>query len=524
MPPFRALSCGFAFVAASLPAFGQLAFVSGPPLPESGRGTFVAAADFDGDGVIDVVTSRAPDPGFQLLLGLGDGSFALRSGVTGPRSVNNMAVGDFDRDGDVDLACVNMGNASLDLYRGDGAGAFALPLVFPAGTSPSTVDAADFDRDGFSDVVVTDPAGTGPLFFRGVPGGLSPASSLQIAGAFAADSADFDLDGFRDLVVIAGSTVLTFLGDGAWGWQPAATLTASAGNDVSVGDFDGDGLSDIAWAYNWRGQCAVIRFGDGFGGFLGDVAAVRGGEFGYRIVALGPDAEGRTDLAVTTAREVYVRFARPSGHENVDWAVWLIGTYGFGSEAAADVDGDGYVDLVSGFSVFLNRSHRSREGNVNAAAGPAVDVLFVNGSPGVGRPRRLEIVRGDPFEIFVVPPPSAPPLGPVRYALYAWRGEPRESRCNQSGLPFGLGRSAMPTPLTVGSESPQPTMIWNNILGTGDRLGMPMRGSSPAPASVVERRRGVRVSGTFFLQGIIRDTAAPNGRAAVTNGVMIVSP
>jgi hypothetical protein len=510
----------FVTLSVAAPTSGQISYLPGPDFPQSVPTDGVASADLNRDGNADAVTVIFASGRLRVFLGNGDGTFDLRRETVVASGPGSVAAGDFDADGAVDVVTANWRDGSLGLFLGNGAGDFAPPLYFPGGAITSTVDVADLNRDGFDDVVVTDPAGPGLLVYRGVSGGLLASPGLPVAGAIAVAIADFDVDGFPDIAVLANGLLLTFVGDGAWGWQPRTTLPVVAAYDIVTGDFDADGLSDVAWAYYYRFYAAHVRFGDGTGGLADDRAAVQGAEFRYRLVALGPDPDGQTDLAIYRGETGF--FTRPAGRADGFARSFLCCNRG--DAAAADVNGDGYADLIKGEGVHLNRSHRSREGNVHSAAGPPVDVLFVNGSRGVGRARRIELVTGDPFEIYLVPPPSAPPLGPVRYALYAWRGEPRESPCNFYGLPFGLGLSAMPTPLTAGSESPQPTMIWNNLLGTEGQLGAPMRASAPAPASVVERRRGVRVSGTFFVQGIIRDTAAPNGRAAVTNGVLIVSP
>jgi hypothetical protein len=189
---------------------------------------------------------------------------------------------------------------------------------------------------------------------------------------------------------------------------------------------------------------------------------------------------------------------------------------------AADCDGDGLADVVVLDGVYLNRSPSNaqvaaRRGNVDArGAGPA-DVLFVNGSFGTGRARKAVVAWDGPLAITLTGPPSKP-LGPARFALYVWLDIPVAEE--PVALPFGAGVTSFPTPPSGAGRVPWPNQIWNN-LGHTAWLGMPTQPSLPAPSAVVSKPRGLRFFTDFFVQGIIRDDAAPNGRAAVTNGVLV---
>ena len=160
-------------------------------------------------------------------------------------------------------------------------------------------------------------------------------------------------------------------------------------------------------------------------------------------------------------------------------------------------------------------------GNVNASHGPVNDVLFVNGVPGSGSARQVNVAFDQPFEIRMVAPPSRP-LGPSAFALYLWRGVPVPT--SVTTLSYGLGVMAMPPPL-VFPRQPQPLGLANNI-GRSNLLGAehwPGPRPHPAPSVVVSVSRGVGVRGSFFLQGLIIDSASPSGRLAVTNGIELIA-
>jgi hypothetical protein len=104
----------------------------------------VAVADFNGDGIPDLVTADLNSNSVSVLLGNGDGFQAARSFAAGnnPRSV---AVGDFNGDGIPDLAVANATSpGTVSVLLGNGNGTFQAARNFPVGTYPDSVVVGDF--------------------------------------------------------------------------------------------------------------------------------------------------------------------------------------------------------------------------------------------------------------------------------------------------------------------------------------------------------------------------------------------
>jgi hypothetical protein len=116
---------------------------------------YVAVADLNGDGHVDVLLDGNHDDCASILLGDGRGNFKpapgspLRMGNRGW----NMAVLDYDHDGTLDLVSVN--ERDIRIHRGDGHGWFKSdPMVIPSGGKGCwKLTLGDLNEDGFLDVV-----------------------------------------------------------------------------------------------------------------------------------------------------------------------------------------------------------------------------------------------------------------------------------------------------------------------------------------------------------------------------------
>lgn len=154
-------------------------------------------------------------------------------------------------------------------------------------------------------------------------------------------------------------------------------------------------------------------------------------------------------------------------------------------------------------------------GTVNAGGGNLREVLLLNGDGG-GPDGEVDYCVLQPLELRMLRPPAVPPSEAAPFAVYAWPGRPQ--RQDLRLLPFGIGCTAMPTPLSFGS--PQPSVIWNNA-GRNNLLGRATRPSQPAPSIFYRRERTLESVGVFTVQGLIYDPAAlASIPASVTNGII----
>lgn len=143
---------------------GTFRAAAGGPVPVGVTPYSIAVADFNGDGIPDLVTANDAvvngNPGtLTILLGVGDGSFTQASGSPIPVGINPLivAVGDFNADGKADLAVTNENDNTVAALLGNGDGTFMQTQGgrTPPGRFPQSVAVADFNGDGEADMAVT---------------------------------------------------------------------------------------------------------------------------------------------------------------------------------------------------------------------------------------------------------------------------------------------------------------------------------------------------------------------------------
>jgi hypothetical protein len=289
------------------PAQMQLSFVNSSNPSAGGFPWAAAAADFNGDGKLDLAVVNGQRPtDITILLGNGDGTFTPGptpsfSAVTAP----GIAVGDFNGDGKADLA-VPIGTNAIQVMLGNGDGTFNLmaPISVPQGVQ--LIESADFNGDGKLDLVVEADNITVLL---GNGDGTFTIKTTISAYAYSVAVGDFNGDGIPDLAYVTAWDSVTGvgwmtveLGNGDGTFRTVAE-TAATGQDptsMAVGDFNGDGILDVAVA-NLMSDTATVLLGNGDGTFTPTAVSPVIGFEPYSIRAADFNGDGKADLAVANA-------------------------------------------------------------------------------------------------------------------------------------------------------------------------------------------------------------------------------
>jgi len=238
------------------------------PIRIGANPTQLVTGDFNGDGIADLAAIDLEINGaITILLGAGDGTFS--QAAMSPIAVsypNSLAVADFSGDGIADLAEVDS-YGNLNVFLGNGDGTFAKTAIQTAvGDTPISIAADDFNGDGITDLAIADYGSGSVSILLGQGGGtFAQAESIQVgSNPVAIAVGDFNGDGIGDLAVVnAGSASVSILlgnRDGTFS-QASASPVFSQGSplSVAVGDFNGDGISDLAVAGQDNSTVSVLE-------------------------------------------------------------------------------------------------------------------------------------------------------------------------------------------------------------------------------------------------------------------------
>jgi uncharacterized protein (DUF2141 family) len=378
-------------------------------------------ADFNGDGIPDLaVTSGLPYPHtpayVTVLLANGDGSFRPTvNNALGSGQVRAMAAADFNGDGKMDLAVANGTDVAILLGNGDGT--FQPAAEYPVGGLSTFVAVADFNGDGAPDLAVanaeTNSAPTsiaiGDFNGDGTPdlavasqgrpeqrvhgslsvllgagdGSFQPAVTYGMGDYHSIVAADFNGDGKLDLAAADyyQQVVAVMLGNGDGTFQPAVNSDeGQAVRWLAVGDFNGDGVLDLATNTGW------ILTGQGNGSFTRTASFALPPHCDSVLVA-DFNGDGYQDLAPASGSELYIVLG--SGHTTFQRAVTNTVPNSPWSVAAGDFNGDGNVDLAvantAAVSVLLGNGDGSFGEPVSYSAGKLPSAVITGDFNGDGK-------------------------------------------------------------------------------------------------------------------------------------------
>ena len=245
----------------------------------------------------------------------------------------------------------------------------AFTITVSASASPQTLALADMDRDGDPDLVTS-------YYNGGISVSLNPGTGIFGAPALTSTSdtsfqiaiSDINGDGSLD-VATANSfdksvSVLYNNGSGTLGAQQRTVLTTAnpditTANGIAVGDFDHDGLGELAVSYNGNNGAAGIMLVNPRTSALSSYAY--NATPGFVSVA-DINLDGYSDVVAgwPYADAVRIWYGRAAG--GLESTAQVIGL-GTGNAAywpiPADLNGNGVLDLVVGmdsvqFAVVMN--------------------------------------------------------------------------------------------------------------------------------------------------------------------------
>ncbi len=280
------------------------------------------AADFNGDGKLDLASVTENPNVLFVLLGNGDGTFQTPLQYPVGSDPFWLFAGDFNGDGKLDIAVVNAGDSTVSILLGNGDGTFQTAKTLATDSGPISVVAGDFNGDGKLDLAVAcggsgGNGGSISVLLGNGDGTFQTHTDYPIPAAFSVAAltlGDFNGDGKLDVAFVTiggiiggGGQLFIYLGNGDGTFQVAnGVLVPEAGGGwMFAADLNGDGKLDLVTAPDQQAgdipQISVL-IGNGDGTFQPAVEYSTGGGSPVGGAEGDFNADGKLDLATINYR------------------------------------------------------------------------------------------------------------------------------------------------------------------------------------------------------------------------------
>ncbi len=346
----------------------------------TGTGTSVIntyAADFNKDGISDLLEVNSGSLQLALSRGIGNGTFAAATYINTPGSPYSAAIADYDLDGDMDIAVAYGSKYKIDLYFNNGASVFSGPISITASHRPRViVPFYVMDNDAPSILSANYLDSTVSVFENTGNGIMSEISRRSVGAAVQAVVAgDFNQNGILDVAATTNGNKIAILEFVTRKSLTLRSLFSSGGTnpiDIKTADLNGDGDLDLVWSNFSSSNLGYVRGTAGLGFDTANVTLVTSSAFPFRVALADYDGDCDIDVACSNAAAAdFSLFANTSGTLNSYGGPKGNSPAGYVvAFASADFDEDGDIDLVASSvsynskSFLENKSYTIQTGSV----------------------------------------------------------------------------------------------------------------------------------------------------------------
>jgi hypothetical protein len=306
----------------------------------------LCTGDLNNDGYADLVSANAGAGNLSVWLAQSSGTFGTAATYTTAGGCRSVTAADFDGDGNLDLVSANYADSSFSLLKNGGNGSFAAAVQIPTLAAPRSIVAADFNADGHCDVAVGSHTSPGIRVHFGNGSGSfpQPVQRTTACRPYSLSAGDADNDGDFDLLYPSYETneLCVVWNDGPGTFDSESRYTVGGGPRwVTVADLNEDMLADIA-VVNYAGQSLTVMLGSSSGTF--STSTLSTDTTAECVSAADIDGDGHLDLVTSGSSRLGVLSGYGDGtFDNLR----SLATGAFLESLAADFDGDLDVDLAT---------------------------------------------------------------------------------------------------------------------------------------------------------------------------------
>ena len=316
------------------------------------------AADVNGDGKMDLISANN-DSTITVLTNNGSGTLVSNTFFNCPLTRTIIAA-DLNGDGKVDLACVcAYPSGPLKIFTNDGSGGFVAAGSYATSNTRLWLAVADINGDGKPDLICqgTDSITATMMVLTNAGNGTfaaAPAPATTFKSWFCI-AADVNGDGKPDLIDFPFNNnhylrILTNAGDGTFTLSSTNEANTVWPGSLSAVDVNGDGHVDVIVSiYNSGGGNTLFVLTNDGTGILGSNAIYTVGTGPLSVATADVNGDGMVDL-ITKGRHSDLTILTNNGSGfgsnttlNAGSSTQVLG----GSVVAADVNGDGRLDLIT---------------------------------------------------------------------------------------------------------------------------------------------------------------------------------
>ena len=324
-------------------------------------------ADFNSDGIQDILLKRGQDTSIHFYAGNGAGQFNYLNSMNLIESVapNNLVCADFNGDAKADIAFFKnwfgtfLSPDSLVILLGDGTGSFQRRSFYVQPFDLGWVEytkmhCVDINNDQKPDLVVgskgySTPGKISCFFGDGTGSFSSPLITSTYSSGNILIVKDFNSDGFKDIVStpeIIGIYSFSVLFGGSSG-QFVLDSTYSFSNEIFQivnSDLDNNGQDELVTTFSGNSGVYSILKNDGLGNF-NIISTISTGATNSHLICEDFDSDGNIDLGIGPYSGSQIRIYKGYGNNTFNTFPSVV-SLSVNYLAAFDVNNDGKKDLI----------------------------------------------------------------------------------------------------------------------------------------------------------------------------------